>query len=107
MKEFLKQISLYKLNINQWKIYENEFEQFKESDHLKAQAPVPPDARTLILHVFLKKSGKVLSEIKNIFDLVQNDIFHECFKAAKRRLHICACRIVDQNVFLNMLEDLK
>lgn len=57
MSEFLRQITLYKLNLHLWKIYENAFDKFKESDHLRALAPIPPDARTLTLHMFLKKQG--------------------------------------------------
>ena len=57
MSEFLRQITLYKMNLHLWKIYDSEFGKFMESDHLKAVAPIPPDARTLTLHMFLKKQG--------------------------------------------------
>lgn len=41
-------------------------------DNLKETAPIPPDCRVLILHIFLKEQNLKIEDIKNIKDLLGN-----------------------------------
>lgn len=51
--ELLRQKTLYQMQLELWNVYELSWKAFNRSDHLKAKAPIPPNCRTLTLHVHL------------------------------------------------------
>ena len=90
-----------------WKVYETEWQKFARSNHLTARAPIPPNCRILTLHVYLNETKRSLSNIKTTTQLpIDIATFTECHKEAKRRLQMCSFRIIDENVFIEMKNEM-
>ena len=85
--EFIRQVTLYKMQRDLWILYEFEWHKFKIKDHLTAKAPIPPNTRVLTLHLYLVESGKSISEIRSLTELaIDAHIFQRLHREAKRRL---------------------
>ena len=90
-----------------WKTYEKEWQTFSKSDHLVAQAPIPPNTRVLPLHIYLRTSNKSIQEMKAYSDLAKNlASLYQCFNEAKRRLQMCSFRIMDHNLLIEQKAEL-
>ena len=90
-----------------WKTYEKEWQTFSKSDHLVAQAPIPPNTRVLPLHIYLQTSNKSIQEMKAYSDLAKNPAsLYQCFNEAKRRLQMCSFRIMDHNLLIDQKAEL-
>ena len=71
-----------KIQNDKWKIYHNQYDNFKNvTDHLKAHVPIPPDCYILTLFLYMGNKNKLSSTLK--IDIAE---LEESFKEAKRRL---------------------
>ena len=84
--------TLYKMDFNVWQIYDQKWEEFGERDKFKC--PIPPNCKTLVLHLYLKTFQS------------SSDLLASYFQA-KRRLQFCVFRIFDQRSFDAMKQDLE
>ena len=105
--EFLRQITLFKMQRDLWRIYELEWQKFKTKDHLIAKAPIPPSCRVLTLHLYLNETEKSISDIRSLAELaIEFQMFSKFYKEAKRRLQMCSFRILDKQMLVEMKNEL-